>query len=54
MQSLYLFIPPTLQDGFINDTKWKKEKDIHELLTKVKRKIKLFEFKGTSTISRTD
>ena len=47
---------PTLQDGFINDTKWKKEKDMSgELLTKVKRNNKIVvEFKGTSTISRTD
>ncbi len=49
-------IGPTLQDGFINDTKWKKEKDMSgELLTKVKRNNKIVvEFKGTSTISRTD
>ena len=32
----------TLQDGFINDTKWKKEKDMSgELLTKVKRNNKI-------------
>ena len=47
---------PTLQDGFFNDTKWKKEKDMSgELLTKVKRNNKIMiEFKGKSTISRTD
>ena len=47
---------PTAQDGFFNDTKWKKEKDMSgELLTKVKRNNKIMiEFKGKSTISRTD
>ena len=47
---------PSLQDGFISDTAWKEEKDMSkELLTKVKRNNKiLVEFKGLSTISRTD
>ena len=47
---------PSLQDGFISDTAWKEEKDMsEELLTKVKRNNKiLVEFKGLSTISRTD
>jgi hypothetical protein len=47
---------PSLQDGFISQTRWKKEKDMSgELLTKVKRNNKIvIEFKGTSTISRTD
>jgi hypothetical protein len=46
----------SLQDGFINSSTWKKEKDMTgELLTKVKRNNKIMvEFKGTSTISRTD
>ena len=47
---------PSLQDGFINVNTWKEEKDMsQELLTKVKRNNKIMvEFKGTSTISRTD
>ena len=47
---------PSLQDGFISATAWNKEKDMSgELLTKVKRNNKIVvEFKGTSTISRTD
>ena len=46
----------SLQDGFINSSTWKKEKDMTgELLTKVKRNNKIMvEFKGSSTISRTD
>ena len=46
----------SLQDGFINSSTWKKEKDMTgELLTKVERNNKIMvEFKGTSTISRTD
>ena len=47
---------PSLQDGFINSDTWKEEKDMSgELLTKVKRNNKIMvEFKGSSTISRTD
>ena len=47
---------PSLQDGFISGTAWKEEKDMSgELLTKVKRNNKIMiEFKGSSTISRTD
>tara|TARA_B100000941_G_C28207314_1_gene399913 strand:- start:6 stop:638 length:633 start_codon:yes stop_codon:yes gene_type:complete len=47
---------PSLQDGFINSIAWKDEKDMSgELLTKVKRNNKIMvEFKGSSTISRTD
>ena len=47
---------PSLQDGFISASPWKEEKDMSgELLTKVKRNNKIVvEFKGTSTISRTD
>ena len=47
---------PSLQDGFINSIAWKDEKDVSgELLTKVKRNNKIMvEFKGSSTISRTD
>ena len=47
---------PSLQDGFINSITWKDEKDMSgELLTKVKRNNKIMvEFKGLSTISRTD
>ena len=47
---------PSLQDGFISATAWNEEKDMSgELLTKVKRNNKIVvEFKGTSTISRTD
>ncbi len=47
---------PTLQDGFINSSTWKEEKDMSgELLTKVERNNKIMvEFKGLSTISRTD
>ena len=45
----------TAQDG-ISDTMWREEKDMSgQLLTKVKRQNKIMiEFKGTSTISRTD
>ena len=45
----------TAQDG-ISDAMWKEEKDMTgELLSKVKRNNKIMiEFKGTSTISRTD
>ena len=45
----------TAQDG-ISDTMWREEKDMSgELLSKVKRNNKIMiEFKGTSTISRTD
>ena len=47
---------PSLQDGFLNDNPWKEEKDMSgELLTKVNRNNKIMvEFKGLSTISRTD
>ena len=47
---------PSLQDGFINSDTWKEVKDMSgELLTKVKRNNKIMvEFKGSSTISRTD
>ena len=47
---------PSLQDGFISATAWNEEKDMSkELLTKVKRNNKIVvEFKGKSTISRTD
>ena len=47
---------PSLQDGFVNDDAWKEEKDMSgELLTKVQRNNKIMvEFKGSSTISRTD
>ena len=47
---------PTLRDGFINSITWKEDKDMSgELLTKVKRNNKIMvEFKGLSTISRTD
>ena len=46
----------SLQDGFINSSTWKKEKDMTgELLTKVKRNNKIMiEFKGSSIISRAD
>ena len=46
---------PTALDG-ISATKWKENKDMSgELLSKVKRQNKIMiEFKGTSTISRTD
>ena len=56
---LQFFYPPregaTAQDG-ISDTMWKEEKDMTgELLSKVKRNNKIMvEFKGSSTISRTD
>ena len=56
---LDFFYPPregaTAQDG-ISDTMWKEEKDMTgELLSKVKRNNKIMvEFKGSSTISRTD
>ena len=47
---------PSLQDGFLSESLWKEEKDMSgELLSKVKRNNKIVvEFKGTSTISRTD
>ena len=47
---------PSLQDGFINASAWKEEKDMSgELLTKVKRNNKIVvEFKGNATISRAD
>ena len=47
---------PSLQDGFLSESPWKEEKDMSgELLSKVKRNNKIVvEFKGTSTISRTD
>ncbi len=47
---------PSLQDGLINSSAWKEKKDMSdELLTKVKRNNKIMvEFKGSSTISRTD
>ena len=47
---------PSLQDGFINPTAWKDQKDMSgELLTKVERNNKIMiEFKGSSTISRAD
>ena len=47
---------PSLQDGFLSSNTWKEEKDMSgELLTKVKRNNKIVvEFKGLSTISRTD
>ena len=46
---------PTALDG-ISATAWKENKDMSgELLSKVKRSNKIFiEFKGTSTLSRTD
>ena len=46
---------PTALDG-ISDVAWKENKDMSgELLSKVKRSNKIFiEFKGSSTISRTD
>ena len=56
---LQFFYPPRegaiAQDG-ISDTMWKEQKDMTgELLSKVKRNNKIMiEFKGTSTISRTD
>ena len=47
---------PTVLDGIINQVAWKENKDMSgELLSKVKRNNKIMiEFKGTSTISRTD
>ena len=47
---------PSLQDGFLSNDTWKEEKNMSgELLTKVKRNNKIVvEFKGLSTISRTD
>ena len=46
---------PTALDG-VSDTPWKENRDMSgELLSKVKRQNKIMiEFKGTSTISRTD
>ena len=46
----------SLQDVFLSESPWKEEKDMSgELLSKVKRNNKIVvEFKGTSTISRTD
>ena len=47
---------PSLQDGFLSNSAWKEEKDMSgELLSKVDRQNKIVvEFKGSSTISRTD
>ena len=47
---------PSLQDGFLSSDTWKEEKNMSgELLKKVKRNNKIVvEFKGLSTISRTD
>lgn len=47
---------PSLQDEFVSQTAWKEEKDMTgKLLTKVQRNNKIMvEFKGSSTISRTD
>ena len=47
---------PSLQDGLFSNIAWKEEKDMSGgLLTKVKRNNKIMvEFKGSSTISRTD
>ena len=47
---------PTALDGIISQVAWKENKDMSgELLSKVKRNNKIMiEFKGTSTISRTD
>ena len=47
---------PSLQDGFLSSDTWKEEKNMSgELLTKAKRNNKIMvEFKGSSTISRTD
>tara|TARA_B100000287_G_scaffold90123_1_gene82526 strand:- start:374 stop:1210 length:837 start_codon:yes stop_codon:yes gene_type:complete len=47
---------PSLKDGFLSSETWKEEKDMSgELLKKVKRNNKIVvEFKGLSTISRTD
>ena len=47
---------PSLKDGLFSNLAWKKEKDMSgELLKKVKRNNKIVvEFKGMSTISRTD
>ena len=47
---------PSLKDGLISSSTWKEERDMSsELLTKVKRNNKIMvEFKGSSTISRTD
>ena len=47
---------PSSQDGLISKTAWKEERDMSgELLTKVNRNNKIVvEFKGMSTISRTD
>ena len=56
---LQFFYPPregaTAQDG-ISDTMWRQEKDMTgKLLSKVKRNNKIMvEFKGSTTISRTD
>ena len=55
----YVYTPsrtgPSLQDGFLSSDTWKEEKDIYELLTKVKRNNKIVvEFKGLATISITD
>ena len=46
---------PTALDG-VSDVAWKENRDMSgELLSKVKRQNKIYiEFKGTSTISRTD
>ena len=47
---------PSLVNDPVNKSAWKEERDMRgELLTKVKRNNKIVvEFKGTSTISRTD
>ncbi len=47
---------PSLQDGFISESIWRETKNMsEELLTKVRRNNKIMvEFKGSSTISRTD
>ena len=47
---------PSLKDGFISSVAWKENKDMSgDLLKKVKRNNKIMvEFKGASTISRTD
>ena len=49
-------IEPSLKDGFISSVAWKEDKDMSgDLLKKVKRNNKIMvEFKGASTISRTD
>ena len=57
---LQMFYPPkegpTAKDGIDTENVWRENRDMSgELLSKVDRKNKIFiEFKGTSTISRTD